>query len=101
LFIHLKVTTKIFDNLLNKNNQQNWKQLQQVCTNAFSCLNHCYPIPQTSPETSQTLINGTEQFARLLGATLNNEITKAVIMQENIGMHFSENTKMLAFLHCL
>ncbi|XP_065909246.1 uncharacterized protein [Dysidea avara] len=64
---YFEETTTIFDNLLNKNNQQSWQQLQR-----------------TSPDTSQSLVNGTEQFGRLLGETLNNERTEAVKTGQNI-----------------
>jgi len=40
---------------------------------------------QTSPETSQSLVNSTEQFGKLLGATLNNETNEVIKTKENIG----------------
>ncbi|XP_065905004.1 uncharacterized protein [Dysidea avara] len=60
-------TTLVIDNLLDSNNQQNWRQLRQ-----------------TSPETSQSLVNSTEQFGRLLGATLNNKTHEAIKVKKNI-----------------
>ena len=40
---------------------------------------------QMSPGTSQKFITSTEQFGRLLGATLNNQTMKSVEARENIG----------------
>ncbi|XP_065906698.1 uncharacterized protein [Dysidea avara] len=55
----------VIDNLVGTD-QNTWQQLEQ-----------------TSPETSQILVNSTEQFGRLLGETLNNETTRATIAKSN------------------
>ena len=39
---------------------------------------------QTSPKTSQSLVNSTEQFGKLLGETLNSDISEAIKTKENI-----------------
>ena len=43
---------------------------------------------QTSPETSQSLVNSTEQFGRLFAATLNNETNEVIKTKKNIGKCF-------------
>jgi len=37
-----------------------------------------------SPDTSQALVNSTEEFGRLLGATLNDNATKDIKTKQNI-----------------
>jgi len=86
----MKETTKVFDNLLNNQNQRNWQQLQQVLTyHCIMCV-HCYYLYllKTSPNTSQSLVNNTEQFGVLLGATLNNKAPTAIKARRNIGKYF-------------
>jgi len=40
---------------------------------------------QTSSETSQALLNGAEQYAKLLSKTLNNDTSEAIKTKSNIG----------------
>jgi len=51
-----------------------------------ACSATIYIFIQTSPETSQSLVNSTEQFGKLLGATLNNDTTEVIKTKKNIGM---------------
>ena len=75
----------MIDNLLDDNNQENWQQLQQVdILNVYLLVKTKFYLIQTSPETSQSLVNSTEKFGRLLGATLNNKTNEAIKTKKNI-----------------
>ena len=54
-------------------------------------IQHCYFISsiiiQTSPSTSQALVSGAEQVAKLLSETLTNDTTEAIKIRPNIGIY--------------
>ena len=55
------------------------------------CIDIIATLFQTSPATSQALVRGTEQYAKLLSKTLTNDTTEAIKAKPNIG-NYHEST---------
>ena len=58
----------------------------------YSCVTYSITLliflyMQTSPKTSQGLVNSTEQLGKLLGETLNSDINEAIKTKENISKY--------------
>ena len=76
-------TARILDNLLSEKNQKSWEQLERV-KDYLSC-HIMTTLFQTSPATSQGLVRGAEQSAKLLSKTLTNDTSEAIKAKPNIG----------------
>ena len=76
-------------NLLSSSNEAGWSELQQVFFKKISIMFITVQCLQMSPEVNQMLVQSSEDFGKILSQTLNNETSKILEMQENIGNLYS------------